>query len=84
MRPPADLEPEAAVASTLVEPLTRREREVLHLIDQGYSNLKIAETLVLALNTVKRHASSLYGKLGVHSRTEAVARARQLGLLPGD
>jgi len=84
VRLPEPGEADARGESALVEPLTRRELQVLHLIYEGYSNARIAETLVLALNTVKRHASSIYGKLGVHSRTEAVARARQLGLLPGN
>jgi LuxR family maltose regulon positive regulatory protein len=66
----------------LPDPLTPRELDVLHLISQGLSNKDIAEKLVIALNTVKRHTSSIYGKLGVKSRTQAVARARELGLLP--
>jgi LuxR family maltose regulon positive regulatory protein len=65
----------------LVEPLTGRELEVLQLIADGLSNREIAEKLVLAVTTVKKHASNIYGKLGVRSRTEAVARARDLGLL---
>jgi LuxR family maltose regulon positive regulatory protein len=66
---------------SLVEPLTSRETEVLRLLGQGYSNQQIAETLVVTLNTVKKHASSIYGKLGVRSRTQAVVRAQELGLL---
>jgi LuxR family maltose regulon positive regulatory protein len=66
---------------TLLDPLTPRERDVLRLISQGLSNKDIADRLVIALNTVKRHTSSIYGKLGVKSRTQAVARARELGLL---
>ncbi len=57
---------------------------MLHLISQGLSNKDIAQELVIALNTVKRHASNIYGKLEVNSRTQAVARARELGLLPID
>jgi len=67
--------------SQLVEPLTDRELEVLELIGQGYSNQQISQMLVISLNTVKKHASGIYGKLGVHSRTQAVARAQELGLL---
>ena len=67
--------------SALVEPLTPRERDVLRLISQGLSNKEIAEKLFIALNTVKRHTSSIYGKLGVKSRTHAAAQARELGLL---
>jgi len=80
-------EPESASAPaspgvvSLVEPLTRRELEVLHLIGEGHSNQEIAKALVITLNTVKKHASGIYGKLGVHSRTQAVVRARELGLL---
>jgi LuxR family maltose regulon positive regulatory protein len=81
---PASVEPGPAGESALAEPLTKRESEVLQLIYQGCSNRKIADQLVLALNTVKRHTSNIYGKLGVNSRTQAIARARQLGLLPGD
>jgi LuxR family maltose regulon positive regulatory protein len=66
---------------SLVEKLTRREIEVLQLIGQGYSNREIAAELVLSPNTVKRHTSNLYGKLGVNSRTQAIARARELNWL---
>jgi len=66
---------------SLIEPLTKRELEVLHLISEGLSNQEIAHRLVLSLNTVKRHTSNIYGKLAVGSRTQAIARARELGLL---
>jgi LuxR family maltose regulon positive regulatory protein len=69
---------------TLTDPLTPRELDVLHLISQGLSNQRIAEELFIALNTVKRHTSSIYTKLDVKSRTQAVVRARELGLLPTD
>jgi LuxR family maltose regulon positive regulatory protein len=65
----------------LVEPLSERELEVLLLIARGLTNQAIAETLVVALGTVKAHTASIYGKLEVHSRTQAVARARELDLL---
>lgn len=68
-------------AQPLAEPLTERELEVLRWIAAGLSNREIAEELVIALGTAKKHVSNLYGKLGVHSRTQAVARARELGLL---
>jgi LuxR family maltose regulon positive regulatory protein len=74
--------PPAARTSALVEPLTPREMDVLRLISQGLSNRDIAKELVIALNTVKRHTSSIYGKLDVKSRTQAIVRARELGLLP--
>jgi LuxR family maltose regulon positive regulatory protein len=76
--------PPHSPTSTLLDPLTPRELDVLCLISDGLSNQQIAERLVIALNTVKRHTSSIYGKLGVKSRTQAVARARELGLLPTD
>jgi len=66
----------------LVEPLSDREIEVLKLISQGSTNQEIAQQLILSLHTVKSHARNIYGKLGVKNRTEAVARARLLGLLP--
>jgi LuxR family maltose regulon positive regulatory protein len=56
--------------------------EVLHLIAEGCTNQEIADRLVVALSTVKTHINNLYGKLGVQSRTQALARARSLRLLP--
>jgi LuxR family transcriptional regulator, maltose regulon positive regulatory protein len=66
---------------SLVEPMTEREREVLRLLLEGASNREIARRLVLSVNTVKRHVYNLCGKLGVQSRTQAIARARDLNLL---
>jgi LuxR family maltose regulon positive regulatory protein len=68
-------------APPLLEPLSRREREVLRLIAQGLSNQEISERLVIALETVKGHNKKIFGKLQVQRRTEAVARPRALGLL---
>ncbi len=68
-------------AQPLIEPLSERELEVLHLIADGLSNAEIAARLVIAQGTVKRHINNIYGKLGVGSRTQAVARSRELGLL---
>jgi LuxR family maltose regulon positive regulatory protein len=65
----------------LVEPLSQRELEVLRLIVQGLSNHEIGERLCLALDTVKGHNRRIYDKLQVQRRTEAAARARELGLL---
>jgi LuxR family maltose regulon positive regulatory protein len=65
---------------TLIEPLSKRELEVLGLIAAGLSNREISQELYIAVGTVKRHTNHIYGKLGVHSRTQAVARARALGL----
>ena len=68
-------------AQTLVEPLSPRELEVLHLIAEGLSNDEIGKRLFLALDTVKGHNRRIFDKLQVQRRTEAVARARELGLL---
>ena len=65
----------------LSEPLSERELEVLRLIAAGLSNREIARQLVIELSTVKWHINNLYGKLDVHSRTQAVARARELSFL---
>jgi LuxR family maltose regulon positive regulatory protein len=66
----------------LVEPLSQRELEVLRLIALGRTNQEIARQLIVAPGTVKAHTASIYRKLDVANRTEAVARARQLGILP--
>ena len=67
--------------SEIIEPLSERELEILQLIAQGYSNQEITERLFLALSTVKGHNRIVFDKLHVKNRTEAVARARALGLL---
>jgi LuxR family maltose regulon positive regulatory protein len=64
-----------------VEPLSERELEILQLIAKGLTNSEIASRLYVSLNTVKSHTRNIYGKLGTHSRTQAVARARALGIL---
>jgi LuxR family maltose regulon positive regulatory protein len=69
------------LAQPLIEPLSQRELEVLQLIAQGLSNQQISERLSVALDTVKGHSRKIFGKLQVQRRTEAVARARELGLL---
>ncbi len=69
-------------APLLVEPLSERELEILRLIAAGRSNEEIAQTLVIALGTVKKHINNIYGKLGVHSRTQALVQAKALKLLP--
>jgi predicted ATPase/DNA-binding CsgD family transcriptional regulator len=85
--PPAD-EPAPAsethsrpAAAALPEPLTAREEEVLRLLAVGHPNQAIADQLFLSLNTVKWHTSQIYGKLGVASRVQAIARARELRLV---
>ncbi|HVP21479.1 MAG TPA: LuxR C-terminal-related transcriptional regulator [Anaerolineaceae bacterium] len=67
--------------SKLVEPLSEREEEVLALLAEGLSNQEIATKLYLSLRTIKFHTGNIYNKLGVKSRSEAVSRARKLGLL---
>jgi LuxR family maltose regulon positive regulatory protein len=76
--------PEIAISlpsQPLIESLSPRELEILQLIARGLSNREISERLFLALSTVKGHNRNIYGKLQVQRRTEAVARARELGLL---
>ncbi len=73
--------PNLPLAQPLIEPLSQRELKVLYLIAQGLSNREISERLFLALSTVKGHNQKIFNKLQVQSRTEAVARARELGLL---
>jgi NarL family two-component system response regulator LiaR len=68
-------------AQPLAEPLSERELEVLELVAQGLTNAEIAARLFIAHGTVKRHINNIYGKLQVRHRTEAIARARDLGLL---
>jgi LuxR family maltose regulon positive regulatory protein len=72
--PPAPIE-------ALIDPLTERELEVLQQLAQGLTNKGIADRLVVAPSTIKQHLKNIYSKLDVHSRTQAVTRARELGLL---
>lgn len=69
-------------AAQMVEPLSDRELEVLRLLGLGLTNREIGERLYIAPGTVKAHTASIYGKLDVHSRMQAVARAHELGILP--
>jgi LuxR family maltose regulon positive regulatory protein len=73
---------DAAAVPGLAEQLTARELEILVLLAAGMPNPRIAEQLVVTVDTVKKHVSHLLGKLGAANRTEAVTRARQLGLIP--
>jgi LuxR family maltose regulon positive regulatory protein len=73
--------PTAYSAQPLLDPLSERELQVLRLLAAGKSNQEIADELVLALGTVKRHLNNIYGKLTVESRTGCIARARELQLL---
>lgn len=88
----AALEKEAPKAATplavpgrarppLLDPLSPREIEVLRLLTTHLSHAEMAEELVVSVNTVRSHVKNVYGKLDVHSRMEAVERARELGLL---
>jgi LuxR family maltose regulon positive regulatory protein len=76
-----EADPPSPAMGSLTEPLTKREREVLRLVVAGLPNSEIAGELVIAVSTVKSHINRIYGKLGVESRTRAVARARELSLL---
>jgi len=69
------------VAQPLADPLSERELEVLDLIAAGLTNREIADRLFITVGTVKRHVNNIYGKLQAHHRAEAIARARDLGLL---
>ncbi|MCA9969532.1 MAG: response regulator transcription factor, partial [Anaerolineales bacterium] len=78
--PPPAPPPEAAGAM-LLDPLTDRELEVLQLIAQGRTNRQIADALSVVVGTVKAHNNRIYSKLDVSSRTQAIARGRELGLI---
>ena len=65
----------------LPEPLSERELEVLQLIASGKSNRRIATELFVSVGTVKTHINNLYRKVDAHSRTQALARARELNLI---
>lgn len=67
---------------SLIEPLSDREKDVLALLAAGLSNKEIANQLYISLSTTKGHIANIFGKLGVKSRTQAVSRARDFGLLP--
>jgi LuxR family maltose regulon positive regulatory protein len=77
----ANSNPQRLEVGELVDPVSARELQVLRLIAAGLSNAEIGAALVIAQATVKRHINSLYSKLGVHSRTQALNRARRLRLL---
>ncbi len=72
----------AAPGAGPIEPLTRRELEVLRLLAEGFPNKAVAARLEVSENTVKVHVNAILGKLGAQSRTEAVVRATRLGLIP--
>jgi LuxR family maltose regulon positive regulatory protein len=66
---------------SLVEPLSGRELEVLRLLTTHLSSTQIAQELVISVSTVRSHVKNIYGKLNVHTRADAVRRAKELGLL---
>lgn len=72
----------SSASGVLLDPLSPRELEVLHLLALGKTNPEIARELIVARGTIKAHTASIYRKLDASNRTEAVARARQLGILP--
>ena len=78
---PVETETSPAPAQSLVDPLTKREMEILSLIATGLKNKEIAATLFVSVNTVHYHTKNLYSKLGVNSRTQAITRAKALNLL---
>jgi DNA-binding NarL/FixJ family response regulator len=77
----ADLASHESMEGALPEPLTPREQEVMERLAAGLTNREIAEQLVISAETVKKHVGNICAKLGVSNRTEAAARARELGLL---
>ena len=81
---PEQVETPAPQVSELgyIEPLSEREIEVLQLVAEGLTNPEIATRLILSLYTVKTHTRNIYGKLGVNNRTQAVTKAKTLGILP--
>jgi LuxR family maltose regulon positive regulatory protein len=82
VHPPSSPGPERpAVPQPLVEPLSKRELEILSLMAQGLTNIEIGQQIFISDQTVKVHTRNIYGKLGVNSRRQAVTKARDLGLL---
>lgn len=79
---PAQPSAQPPATPALAEPLSARELEVLALLAAGLSNKDVAARLVVSPHTAKKHTLNLFGKLGVNSRTQALARARELKLLP--
>jgi LuxR family maltose regulon positive regulatory protein len=73
--------PNYSPSSLLVDPLSDRELEVLHLIAQDLSYQEIAGQIMVSLNTIRTHVKNIYSKLMVHKRSQAVAKARELNLL---
>jgi LuxR family maltose regulon positive regulatory protein len=74
--------PESEGGSGLIEPLSDREVVVLRCLSEGLSSPQIAQRLFVSTNTVRTHLNNIYGKLEVHNRTQAILKARALGLIP--
>jgi LuxR family maltose regulon positive regulatory protein len=72
---------EKLASSSLAEPLSERELEVLRLLAAGYKYKEVAERLVISMNTVRSHTKNVYSKLNVNNRTQAIARAKELNML---
>ncbi len=72
---------EKAASSSLAEPLSERELEVLRLLAAGYKYKEVAGRLVISMNTVRSHTKNVYSKLNVNNRTQAIARAKELNML---
>ncbi len=68
-------------SETTLEPLSARELEVVRLLATGATNAQIARTLVITINTTKKHLTNIFWKMGVSNRTQAATRARELGWL---
>ncbi len=79
---PADDDAKGEATDSAKGPLSRREREVLELVSRGFSYAEIAESKNLSVHTIQTHIKSIYGKLEVHSKMEAVLEATRMGLLP--
>jgi len=77
--PSAPLHPSSFITQPLVEPLSKRELEILYLMAQGLTNSEIAQQIIISAQTVKVHTRNIYGKLGVSSRWQAVTKARAPG-----
>jgi LuxR family maltose regulon positive regulatory protein len=78
---PAQVEEESIKMQPIAEPLSGRELEILHLLVRGASNQEIAQELVIVIDTVKRHISHIFSKLGVKNRVQAIRQAQALGIL---
>ena len=76
-----DTQPDNNLNQLLIEPLSERELDVLNLMANGRTNQAIADELFIALSTVKKHINNIYGKLNVPNRTQAINRARALGIV---